>query len=150
VAALVVAAAMLIRPDGRTASGAARVVDGDSLRLAGEDIRLVDIDAPELAQDCQRGGRPWRCGEAAREALAARIGSRPVACAISGRDRYGRALATCAVEGVDLGAFLVAGGFAVASGAYDAEERAARASRAGLWGGTFEHPSAWRQRQEAR
>jgi endonuclease YncB( thermonuclease family) len=34
----------------------ARVVDGNSLKLAGEDIRLIGIDAPEGSQICQRAG----------------------------------------------------------------------------------------------
>jgi endonuclease YncB( thermonuclease family) len=34
-----------------------RVIDGDSLEVAGEDIRLIGIDAPEGSQMCQRNGR---------------------------------------------------------------------------------------------
>ena len=122
-----------------------RVVDGDTLHVGGEDIRLKGIDAPELHQDCERQGEPWRCGEAAREALVKAIGGRPVQCRIEGRDRYGRGLAQCAAGGEDLGAALVTAGLAVAFGAYEAEENAARARGAGLWAGRFERPSAWRR-----
>ena len=54
-----------------TAAGAepARVVDGDSLELAGQDVRLIGIDAPERDQLCQRDGREWACGDDATAAL---------------------------------------------------------------------------------
>jgi endonuclease YncB( thermonuclease family) len=46
-----------------------RVIDGDSLEVAGENIRLIRIDAPEGRQLCQRAGREWRCGDDATAAL---------------------------------------------------------------------------------
>ena len=39
------------RPD-RDLAGAARVVDGDTLEVKGEKLRLQGIDAPEMAQTC--------------------------------------------------------------------------------------------------
>ena len=47
-AAFLAAGAMLLQPEGRLTEGVVQIVDGDTLRLAGEDIRLKDIDAPEL------------------------------------------------------------------------------------------------------
>jgi endonuclease YncB( thermonuclease family) len=51
---------------------------------------------------------------------------------------------SCAVEGRDLGAAMVAGGHAVAYGAYEQEERAARNAGRGIWSSRFEPPAAWR------
>ncbi len=48
-----------------TLSGPARVVDGDTLFVAGERIRLHGIDAPEKDQTCSIDGRDWACGIAA-------------------------------------------------------------------------------------
>src|SRR5215212_9917798 len=99
IAALAVIAALgvLVRPAEREKEGRASVADGDTLRLQGVAIRLKGIDAPELHQTCSLDGRPYRCGETSREALAERVAGRPVACRIEGRDRYGRSLARCEV-----------------------------------------------------
>jgi endonuclease YncB( thermonuclease family) len=65
---LVTATAALAQP--------ARVV-GDTLELStGEQIRMIDIDAPKGRQICQRGGHEWRCGDDAAAALEALDGAR--------------------------------------------------------------------------
>src|SRR5688572_22588959 len=46
--------------------GTARVLDGDTLDLAGHRIRLYGIDAPESRQICQRQGRSYGCGREAQ------------------------------------------------------------------------------------
>ena len=55
--------------------GAARVVDGDTLRVAGERVRLFGIDAPEIGQPCRDGGD---CGAQSKAHLEALIGGRDV------------------------------------------------------------------------
>ncbi|MCB1484044.1 MAG: thermonuclease family protein, partial [Hyphomicrobiaceae bacterium] len=45
--------------------GAARVIDGDSLYVGQNEVRLKGIDAPEGRQTCLRDGRDWDCGNAA-------------------------------------------------------------------------------------
>ena len=58
-----------------TVTGRARVIDGNTLEIAGERIRLEGIDAPESIQLCRGlSGNPYRCGVRAIEALRARIG----------------------------------------------------------------------------
>ena len=134
---------------GRVLSGRARVVDGDSLALAGERIRLHGIDAPESAQTCVAGGARWRCGEQATRGLRERIGGRTVACEERDVDRYGRIVAMCRAGGEDLNAWMVERGFAFAyrrySRAYVGEEAAARSARRGLWRGDFVAPWDWRR-----
>ncbi|HEX2656051.1 MAG TPA: thermonuclease family protein [Xanthobacteraceae bacterium] len=124
--------------------GPAHVVDGDSIVVAGVEIRLYGIDAPELRQSCHRGGRPWACGVEATNVLRTMLAGREVVCRPREQDRYGRTVATCAVSGFDIGSAMVMGGNAVAYGAYELEERQARAARRGLWASSFEQPSAWR------
>ena len=129
-------------------SGRARVIDGDTIALRGERIRLFGIDAPESAQTCRAAGAQWHCGERATRALAGRIGGSTVACEERDRDRYGRIVALCRAAGVDLNAWMVQSGLALAyrrfSSAYTGEERAARAARLGIWRGDFVAPWDWR------
>lgn len=127
-------------------SGAVRVIDGDSLVVEGVEIRLFGIDAPEARQSCVRDGKAWPCGREATRRLRAMIAGRAVACRAREEDRYGRAVATCEAGADDLGAMIVRSGFAVAYGAYEAEERSARDHKRGIWDSTFETPAVWRAR----
>ena len=125
---------------GTGIAGTARVIDGDTLALGPVRIRLHGIDAPELGQTCQGSdGAPWDCGAAAADRLAALIAGRRVTCAAREADRYGRIVATCAADGIDLGHALVAEGLAWAflrySEDYVAAEADARKIGAGLWQG---------------
>ena len=74
----------------------AHIVDGDSIRIDGKNIRLVGIDAPELKQQCLLNGNNWSCGDAAKDALVDKVGENRVACVSEGRDKYRRHLAKCA------------------------------------------------------
>lgn len=128
-------------------TGQVRVADGDSLEVAGERVRLDGLDAPELHQSCGEGERSWPCGLKAREALEALVAQGEVTCRPVDEDRYGRAVARCAVDGADIGAQLVRKGWAVATSlAYRGEERSAQAAGAAIWAGPFEMPADWRAR----
>jgi len=141
---LVTAAAYLAR-EPEVVSGLAEVIDGDSIRLDGRVIRLAGIDAPELRQTCLVHTGPYPCGDVARRALGDMLSGRLVTCRVSGRDRYGRRLASCEAGGDDIGAALVRRGFAVAYGRYLSEEADARRKKLELWSGSFERPSEWRR-----
>jgi endonuclease YncB( thermonuclease family) len=138
---------------GRSIIGTARVLDGGTLDIAGERVRLLGMDAPEGKQLCQRGGREWPCGEIAAAALAGLVAGQAVQCDVKGQDRYSRALAVCRAGSKDIGRELVRRGLAVAyypkrgvrGPSYDAEEADAEAAQRGLWGGSFIRPSEWRQ-----
>ena len=126
-------------------AGNARVSDGDSFHLGDDRVRLLGLDAPELAQDCARaGGGRWPCGQQARNRMAELLASGPLDCRPEGRDRYERLLARCSVDGADLGAIMVVEGLAVSSGDYWNEESAARSAWRGIWAGAFDRPSDWR------
>ena len=124
--------------------GAARVVDGDTLRVAGERIRLRGIDAPELDQICRKDGAAYACGKTARAALGRLIDDQDVRCGGWERDRYRRLLAVCHAGGTEINAAMVSAGWAVAYGAYASQETDARLAGRGLWAGAFERPQAWR------
>ena len=58
------------RNPGAPLSGPARVVDGDSLEIGGQRIRLYGIDAPEGRQHCRDAqGQDYACGREAARAL---------------------------------------------------------------------------------
>ena len=130
-------------------AGPATVTDGDSIQVSGQRIRLFGIDAPESQQLCLAGGQRWRCGSSATRALRQRIAGRSVVCTERDRDRYGRIVAVCRAGGVDINAWMVSQGHALAyrkySTAYVGEERSAKAARRGLWRGQFVPPWDWRR-----
>src|SRR5512135_727534 len=76
-------------------TGPATVVDGDTIVVAGERIRLERIDAPELRQTCTASGQQWTCGRTSAEWLQEHLNGRNVECVGHARDRYGRLLAVC-------------------------------------------------------
>ena len=126
-------------------AGIPRILDGDSIRINGEEVRLVGIDAPERRQMCQKGGRNWACGVVAAEALREYVAGRPVSCAVEGVDKYDRLLGRCQSSiSRELNGWMVEQGWAVSFGDYHAAEQRARAARRGIWGSTFERPRNWR------
>lgn len=140
----------LMAEGGPNLIGRASAIDGDTIEIHGSRIRLQSIDAPESGQLCRdREGRAWRCGQAAAIALSDRIGTRPVSCVANGYDRYGRVLARCSVSGQDLSAWMVRQGWAIRyydrAGRHRAVENEAQQMQRGIWSGTFDTPSAWRQ-----
>ncbi|WP_198373553.1 thermonuclease family protein [Roseomonas rosulenta] len=144
-------------PDGTPApatrfSARVGVVDGDTLSMGADRLRIHGIDAPEAAQSCERGGQPYACGAVARTAMAGILGRGVVSCEQLDTDRYGRRIVRCHDEqGRDIGAELVRQGWALAftryATDYVAQEAAARAARRGLWEGRFDAPWDWRARQ---
>jgi endonuclease YncB( thermonuclease family) len=133
--------------------GRASVVDGDTLEIQGQRIRLWGVDAPEGSQTClDAQGRPWPCGRRAAFALSDFLGQRTVYCQPRDVDRYGRMVAVCSVGGVEVNRWLVEQGWALdftrySRGHYQATQEIARLHRRGIWQGQFEPPWEWRRRQ---
>jgi endonuclease YncB( thermonuclease family) len=133
-------------------SGPARVLDGDTIEIAGERIRLHGIDAPELAQTCMaERGSSWSCGIDAATALADIVTDKIVECVRKSKDKYGRTIAVCAVAGHDISATMTCRGQAWAyrefSADYAGHEVDAKTRRAGIW--RAETVPAWQFRHEA-
>ena len=136
-----------------TLVGHPEILDGDTLRFGrlGERVRLEGVDAPESTLLClDAAGMRYGCGQAAREALKALVGSRPVRCEGSQRGRYGRLIAVCFdADGTDVNGWLVSQGWALAyrrfSSEYVPQELAARKARRGIWAGRFTKPWQWRR-----
>lgn len=131
-----------------TISGQATVVDGDTLIVTGQRIRLWGIDAPESAQQCDRETKPYPCGSEATKHLAALIQAGSVSCTVKTYDRYKRAVALCTSGSKDLSAEMVCAGWALAfvrySADYVGQEQDAKANKRGMWSGSFAPPWDWR------
>lgn len=130
--------------------GIASVIDGDTIEIHGERVRLVGIDAPESNQLCAglTDGKPIPCGRQAAFYLSDLLGRHTVSCIPAGLDRYRRTLARCEVRGQDVGRAMVLAGWALSfvrySREYDPDEAIARSAQAGLWSMDFLPPWEWR------
>lgn len=88
-----------------------RVIDGDTIELNGETIRLLDIDTPETFKP--RCARERGIGLAAKARLVGLLARGNITLDRGGRDRYKRTLAKVYVDGKDVGAVLLAEGHAL-------------------------------------
>lgn len=122
-----------------------RVIDGDTLDLAGERIRLFGIDAPERGQSCG----PAACGKAATGALADILSAGPVRCTPVNTDRYGRTVARCRAGRLDVNREMVRRGMAWAYRQYGddyvGEEKVAKKARLGIWKHRSQPPWEYRR-----
>lgn len=135
-------------------TGTIRVIDGDTIDVAGTRVRLHGIDAPEASQTCStEQGKSWACGAWVSREVRARYQGRQAVCTPLEHDRYGRTVARCAVGGDDMGAALVAEGLAFAyrryAMDYDLIEKQAAAADRGLWAMNVQNPATYRQNGQA-
>lgn len=135
-------------------TGTAKVRDGDTVLIGTSRIRLGAIDAPSVDQLCLNSkGERWTCGAAARDELIKHTDNKTWTChAGSAADRRGRIVARCEVDGEDIQKWIVRSGWALSyarfSHDYDADEKAARDAKAGMWQGAFIAPWDWRVRNK--
>ncbi|WP_181700200.1 thermonuclease family protein [Chthonobacter albigriseus] len=127
-----------------------RIIDGDTLAIGQETIRLHGIDAPEASQTCARpGGGRWPCGREAIRALERLAGAGPLSCTPLGKDAYDRTLAVCRSSGKDVNGAMVSSGLAWAFRKYAKDyvkaEEAAHAAGRGIW--QAETEPAWTYRE---
>lgn len=131
-------------------TGPMRIIDGDTVEIAGVSVRLHGIDAPEMGQPCNDAqGRSWDCGAWVRDQVVAQFGGAVAHCVEVDVDRYGRSVARCYVADADLGETLVSDGLAWAyrrySNDYDLDEKSAAIFGRGLWSFTVQNPADYRR-----
>jgi nuclease-like protein len=84
--------------------------------------------------------------------LMKHVGTRSWTCQTRTTDRRGRTVARCQVDGEDIQKWLAANGWALAlvrvTKDYEADEKAAREAKAGMWQGAFIAPWDWRERNK--
>lgn len=129
-------------------AGVGRAIDGDSLFVAGREVRLFGIDAPEYRQTCRVGWSNWSCGADAASALRAMVDGQHLMCTSVDRDVYGRTVADCRIDGADVAAAMLDKGLAIAldnaSADYRTLQAQSKARQAGIWASEFETPKAYR------
>ena len=99
---------------GGEASAGIRTIDGDTIEIDGETIRILNIDTPEIRHaqcDAER-----RLGLVAKQRVSVllRAGRIEITRGDGKRmkDKYGRTLAVVSINGSDLGRMLIAEGLA--------------------------------------
>lgn len=126
------------------------VTDGDTIKLDGTSYRIWGIDAAENKQLCPDG---WPAGRAATTYMRELMHGHTIACERKTTDRYGRTVALCRADGVDLGAAMVRAGHAWAfirySKDYVDQEQQARAERLGVHAHGCRPAWEWRLEQRA-
>ena len=115
-------------------TGVPKIREGDQVTIGSNRIRLGGIDAPSTDQLCLNPkGERWTCHTRTT-------------------DRRGRIVARCEADGEDIQKWLVGSGWALAytrvSKDYEADEKAAREAKAGMWQGAFIAPWDWRVRNK--
>ena len=131
-------------------TGKPHIIDGDTVEIAGERIRLNGIDTPEANQSClDETGKRWPCGREATFALTTIVRDQAITCKGNERDKYRRLIAVCFTGTKDLSAEMVRQGWGLAyrkySTDYVTEEADAKAKKLGLWRGQFVAPWEWRR-----
>lgn len=131
-------------------SGPVRVIDADTIDVGDIRVRLHAIDAPEQDQSCQtEHGVDFACGAWASAQVADRFEGAHVRCTQRDTDRYGRMVATCQVDGIDMGQEIVSQGWAFAYRRYgmdyDLDEKSAYVSDRGLHGFRVQSPAQFRE-----
>jgi len=133
-------------------TGHATVIDGDTIEIHGQRIRLFGIDAPESGQTCKDAeGDDYRCGEYAALALADRIREETIYCEAKGTDSNGWIVAVCWTyfSMTDISDWQAANGHAMADRRYSLDyvqaELAAKNENLGIWRGSLIAPWDWRK-----
>ena len=142
--------------------GIPRIIDGDSLEINNNKIRLFGIDAPEIKQICKKPylvisflvslsfQKKYECGLLATNQLKKLIDNKTVKCISENKDRYNRYLSTCYLKKISINSWLVKNGYAIAyrrySKKYVLEEQHAEKNKLGIWQGTFQNPEEWRKK----
>jgi endonuclease YncB( thermonuclease family) len=130
--------------------GIPKIIDGDTIYIDKDKIRLHGIDAPEKDQDCTFQEKKWACGKQSTIELKKMINNQIIKCVSKSIDIYKRYLAVCSVNRVNLNQNMVKQGWAVAyryySLDYITEEKYAQDNLLGIWKGKFENPYIFRQK----
>lgn len=127
------------------------VYSGNIFKLGNNFLKLYGVDVPNIKQTCiDKRGETYNCGQMAKQRLEKLLLNKNIVCQTVSRYAQNQYVVTCALKGYDVGATMVAVGWAVAdrhvTDAYVPYENEAHSQRLGLWAGKFVAPWVYRQR----
>ena len=137
--------------------GKAIVVDGDTIKIKGEQIRFGGIDAPESyyrgkKQTCIKDNKKVFCGQISKDKLIKKIGNNSLNCKIQKKkDRYKRLVGECFLKDESLSVFMVRNGYAFdwpyySEGKFANDQEYAKMNSLGFWNMKFEYPWEWKKK----
>ena len=136
----------------KTIIGIATVIDGDTIHIDNNKIRLHGIDAPEKSQTCLNEDKNWECGKQSTFELKKIINEQNVKCQITDIDKYKRYVAICYINNLNINQTMVRKGWAIAyryySDVFIKDEDYARKNKAGIWKSIFEEPYKFRKKNK--
>ena len=136
----------------KTINGKPRIIDGDTIHIKSNKIRLHGIDAPETKQTCKINDEVWFCGKQSTKELKNLINKQEVKCITNDVDIYNRFVAICYVNEININQWMVKSGWAIAyryySTDYIIEEKYARDNELGIWKSEFLKPYAYRKQNK--
>ena len=133
------------------------VVDGDTIKIKGEQIRFGGIDAPESyyrgkKQICIEDNKKVFCGQISKDKLIEKIGNNSVNCKIEkNKDKYKRSVGECFIKDESLSVFMVRNGYALdwphySKGKFANDQEYAKMNKLGIWNMKFEYPWIWKKK----
>lgn len=132
----------------QTATASVKVVDGDSLEIDNQRIRLDGIDAPEFLQTCENEyNQSYNYGQDAKAYLQNLITDAKIECnCLPKKDKYNRKVCECFSNKISLNRKMVAVGLARAyrSKLYIKDEQLASKKHRGIWRGKHMRPALYR------
>jgi endonuclease YncB( thermonuclease family) len=136
----------------KTINGKPRIIDGDTIHIKSNKIRLHGIDAPETKQTCKIDNEEWYCGKQSTKELKKLINKQNVECVINDVDIYNRYVAICYVDEININQWMVKNGWAIAyryySKDYINEEEYADDNKLGIWKSKFIEPYLYRKKNK--
>ena len=138
--------------NSKTILGKAKIIDGDTIHIKSNKIRLHGIDAPETKQTCKIDNQDWYCGKQSTKELKNLIKNQKVECNVNDVDRYNRYVAICYVNEININQWMVKNGWAIAyryySKDYIVEEKYANDNKLGIRKSEFIEPYAYRRQNK--
>ncbi len=127
------------------------VYSGNIFKLGNNFLKLYGVDVPSIKQTCiDKRGETYNCGQMAKQRLEKLLLNKNVICQTVTRYAQNQYDVTCTLKGYDVGATMVAVGWAIAdrhvTDAYVPYENQARTQKQGLWAGKFIAPWTYRQK----
>ena len=135
--------------------GNAITVDGDTIKIRGQQIRFGGIDAPESyyrgkKQTCIEDSNNVFCGKISKEKLKEKIGNNFLICKIEkNKDKYKRLVGECFIKEESLSVYMVKNGYAFdwpyySNGKFANAQEYAKKNKLGFWNMKFEYPWIWK------